>query len=940
MNVVPPSTRVSGVLLPTGVLMAGIVLAGSIIVANARTLGPQRDGAAAVPDARALDEARQLQAEAERFTADRQFKEAVDRAERALALRRQQLGERHPDVAQSIARLGIIAYHQGDYARAEKFAAEALAIREAVLPPDHLDVAESLSDLASMLLVRGDYVRPEPLFQRALSIYEKNPSAASADVQIPIADVFNNLGQLNYRRGSYDRAEGQYLRALEIKERVRGGNDPSVAEVAANLGSVYYAAKQYDKAVQVLSRALTIQERNLPSNHPSLATSSGNLAAVYFDQGDFDNAERLFQRALTIDEQQLDPRHPRLAVRLMGLAEVLRLKGEYARAEPMYERAFTIREAALGAAHPRTADALIGRSLLRYATGDFAGAVDLLGRGAALREQNLSLILTGGSEEAKRQYLRSIADESDIAVSLHLGSAPASSPAATLALRNVLERKGRAIDAMAGHLAALRGRLEPADSALLNQLSQAQSRLAAMILAGVSTVDQKQTVASLRGDVQRLEETISARSAEFKAASRSATVQDIQNALPPDGALVEFVSYRPFHVTKKVAEAYGPRRYGVYVLRSTGIVASADLGEASEIDGDVQRLRQALSAPADSGVRRVARGLYERLVRPIEAALTNGGHVIVSPDGALNLIPFAALLDPQDRFLVETRTVSYVTSGRDLARLSTGAGRSAGGSAPVILANPQFAGLAGNASPVPASATRAVDAATLDRVLTFSALPGTADEAVALGKVLPEARVFTGADATEAVLKGLRAPSILHIATHGFFLGPAARSAGPSDRGLAVTTGPPSSATNPDDALVLSGLALAGANQRWSGAGEDGIVTALEAASLDLWGTRMVVLSACETGVGDARNGEGVYGLRRALVLAGAESQVMSLWQVSDTATRDLMIAFYEQLRAGDGRAEALRRVQLAMLKGGRNRDHPYYWASFILSGDWRSAFN
>jgi CHAT domain-containing protein len=139
---------------------------------------------------------------------------------------------------------------------------------------------------------------------------------------------------------------------------------------------------------------------------------------------------------------------------------------------------------------------------------------------------------------------------------------------------------------------------------------------------------------------------------------------------------------------------------------------------------------------------------------------------------------------------------------------------------------------------------------------------------------------------------------------------------------------------------VLSGLALAGANQRWSGAGQDGILTALEATGLDLWGTRMVVLSACETGVGDARNGEGVYGLRRALVLAGSESQVMSLWQVSDTATRDLMIAYYRRLRSGEGRAEALRKVQLSVLRGQRKQAHPFFWASFIQSGDWRAAFD
>jgi CHAT domain-containing protein len=888
-----------------------------------------------------LEEAQQLQTEAEGHISARQYKEAAAKAERALAIRRQHLGDQHADTARSIARLGVIAFYLGDYARAETLVTQGLTIRESVLGPNHIDVGESLSDLASVIVVRGDYVRPEPLFQRALSIYEKASSVGTTGADMLTADLLNNFALLYHRRANYDRAESQYLRALEIKERIRGPNDPAVAEIAANLGSVYYALKNYDKAVQILRRALTIQESSLPPNHPSLAASSFNLAGVYFNQGDFDNAERLFQRALTIDEPQLDPRHPRLAIRLMGLAEVLRLKGEYARADPLYERVFTIREQALGATHRQTADALIGRSLLRYATGDYGGAVDLLGRGAALREGDLSLILTAGSEDAKREYLRSIADESDIAVSLHLAAAPSSAPAALLALRTVLERKGRAIDAMAGHMAALRGRLDGADRELLNQLSQAQSRLAAMILRGVSTGEQKQAVASLRGDVQRLEETISARSAEFRAASRTATVQDIQKALPADGALVEFVSYRPFQVTKKLEEAYGPRRYGVYVLRSSGIAASYDLGEASRIDAEIQRLRTALSVPADSGVREVARGLYAQIVRPVEASLTNVTHVIVSPDGALNLIPFAALVDAQGRFLVESRTISYVTSGRDLARLTTTASPADRGSTPVVLANPQFAGLTEIAPPVSAAATRTPDARTLDRVLSFSPLPGTADEAAALGKVLPGARVFTGANATETVLKGLRAPSILHIATHGFFLGPAAtRPAGAADRGLVVNTPPPSSDLNPDDALVLSGLALAGANQRWSGAGEDGILTALEATSLDLWGTRMVVLSACETGVGDVRNGDGVYGLRRALVLAGAESQVMSLWQVSDTATRDLMIAYYGRLRAREGRAEALRQVQLAMLKGGRNRDHPFYWASFIVSGDWRQAFD
>ena len=197
-------------------------------------------------------------------------------------------------------------------------------------------------------------------------------------------------------------------------------------------------------------------------------------------------------------------------------------------------------------------------------------------------------------------------------------------------------------------------------------------------------------------------------------------------------------------------------------------------------------------------------------------------------------------------------------------------------------------------------------------------------------------------------------PSILHIATHGFFLPDQRGESVAAGRGLGlgVKTAYASRRENP---FIRSGLALAGANRRQGKDGEDGILTALEASGLDLWGTKLVVLSACETGVGEVKNGEGVYGLRRALVLAGAESQVISLWQVSDEATRDLMVAFYKRLQAGEGRTAALSSVQLEMLRGNnriqggdrrgltvgsgsdKDRSHPFFWASFIQSGDWRS---
>jgi CHAT domain-containing protein len=192
----------------------------------------------------------------------------------------------------------------------------------------------------------------------------------------------------------------------------------------------------------------------------------------------------------------------------------------------------------------------------------------------------------------------------------------------------------------------------------------------------------------------------------------------------------------------------------------------------------------------------------------------------------------------------------------------------------------------------------------------FAPLPGTAREAEQVRTALQRATVLTQHAASKAALARLAAPQALHIATHGFFL---------TDAKI-------------DNPLLRSGLALAGANGGTRAGG--GLMTALEAANLDLWGTNLVTLSACDTGLGTVRNGEGVYGMRRAFVLAGAETLVMSLWPISDYVTRQMMAAYYRGLKTGLGRGESLRKAQLALQADPRRR-HPYYWASFIQAGDW-----
>jgi CHAT domain-containing protein len=713
-----------------------------------------------------------------------------------------------------------------------------------------------------------------------------------------------------------------------------------------------------------------ISEKTLGAEHPSVGESLNSLALLYHTKGDYARAEPLYQRALRIKEKGLGAEHPSVGTSLHNLAELYRLKGNYERAEPLFQRALAIREKVLGAEHHDVAMSLSSLAVLYSAKGNYEGAITGLSRAADIREQNITLILSTGSEKQKQLYLDTgVSSETDSIISLHVKDAPKSGAAARLALTTILRRKGRALDAMTDQIAALRRRATPEDQKLLDQLAAARSRLANLQVGGSSgkltpAARQAQLAASAE-EIEKLEGAISRRSAEFRVMAQPITLSNVQAALPADAALIEIFLYRSFDAkAKDYAEKFGETRYVAYVAQRDGEPRFVDLGVVATIDAKVEKLREGLRDEKRAGrgdvstVKEAARAVDEQVMRPVRALLGPTRRIFLSPDGALNLIPFAALVDERGKYLVEGYTLTYLTSGRDLLRLGV-RGESKG--PPLVLADPLFddGGSGGKAETLNVVARRNVDFSDIDfSKLRYSPLPGTAEEARTLGVLMPGARLLSGAEATEAALKQFHSPRILHVATHGFFRKDEVGAA--DSRGTVLGGSTKGYAGRTESLLLRSGLILAGVNQRRSGTDEDGVLTAAEAAGLDLWGTKLVVLSACETGLGDVKNGAGVYGLRRALVLAGSESQVMSLWQVSDAATRDLMKAYYTRLQRSEGRTEALRQVQLEMLKGAMgvpggleqlrgqgvaagvkaqadNYSHPYYWASFIQSGDWRS---
>ena len=481
-----------------------------------------------------------------------------------------------------------------------------------------------------------------------------------------------------YGEGKYDEAIPFAERALAIQEKALGPDHRQVATYLNNLAELYRAKGAYAKAEPLYQRALMIREKTIGPDHPEVAQSLNNLAVFYDAEADYAKAEPLYQRALAIKEKALGPDHPAVAASLGNLASLYYNKGDYAKAEPLYQRALAIHEKALGPDHPDVAKSLNNLAGLYEAKDDVKRAVAFRLRATDNSERNIALNLAAGSERQKLLYLATFSIETYITVSLHVQFAPNDQAARRLAITTILRRKGRALDATADSLGGLHRRLNPQDRALLEQLTDSRSRLATLVLRGPGKTDPAQHQAEVRRleeQAENLEAQISTRSAEFRVQSQPVTLESVQAAIPPGASLVEFVSYYPYNAKKN---KLGSRSYVAYVLSHQGEPAWVDLGVAEEIDKGVNELLAVLRKDEDKPlsdiereVKPKARLLDQKIMQPVRKLLGDKRQLLLSPDGALNLIPFAALVDEQGKYLIESYSLTYLTTGRDLLRLQT-----------------------------------------------------------------------------------------------------------------------------------------------------------------------------------------------------------------------------------------------------------------------------
>lgn len=929
-----------------------------------------------------------------------EFDSAIVCAKAALEIRLQEHGPVDSSAAGILNRLGDYSYDRADFEAAGSYYTQALEMRLEIFGESHVRVASSLDRLATLLSYLEQLDSATVLFEKALDVFEQTLGPDHPQ----LGGVLNNMAMIMSKRAAYAEASIHYLRAIEIEEQ---GENPSLYRLTAyrnNLAVVYLNQHDYDRAVDNYVEIVKTQELLSGNEDAALIPYLTNLGIAYQRQGDLVKAESVFRRDYNLSKEKLGAEHTETANCAHNLASCLRDIEKYEESEIFFGEALAIREKILGADHPLTSSTAIEQSGMYMAVGKLDEAGEILEgrqgydtvstlRSTPIEAENLLYYWRYLSLRDNHQRAFQVAQIAFESVAKHFQAnswvlpeedalklaslsrraahkcisslISLEKPVATdieKATEVILRTKGQVSDEIFERRRLLTTESDPVISGLAEAYTEQKRNLAQLYVRGrgdQNESDYRELLDSLTEMVTALESNLARKSASFKPRqdSRNITTENIRRSLPDDAVLVEYLKYS-YELPGADQSEF---RYLVAVIDHDEPARITDLGSGDRIDSLVVAYREHLlklssasHAPlmADSKeYSQIAAALYQAVLEPIRKQLSKRSIILLAPDGTLNLVSFAGLIDNSGKYLVETHAVHYLSSGRELARMKSsypaGKGLLAIGN-PDYDASPaerlsqeesrRFAGIEETEHAGP----NLRSGCDYFRGIRLQSLPGTEREVERIKEgwmaaQSEKAEAWTGAAATEDILKA-SAPGkrIVHLATHGYYVSGQCES--PDGNGIQSGFAPDIVGENP---LLLSGLFFAGANLHGEGSEEagieDGVLTAYEVSAIDLRGVQMVVLSACETGLGKVREGEGVYGLRKAFQLAGARTVVSALWPVPDKQTAAIMSKLYST--GNTSLPETLRQIQLdriATLRSQGLADHPYSWGAFIALGDWR----
>ena len=840
---------------------------------------------------------------------------------------------------------------EGRYAEAESLLKRSLETERKSGRPEVYSAV--LNNLADTYREQGKYGDAEQLCLDAIRLEEDSGTDSGV-----VGLLSNELGLLYMEEGRYPEAESQSWRALSMTTKVYGKDSLIVAKVLNTLGLVHMDEGRYGDAEPLYRRSLEIRQKLLHPNHPDIGTAMNNLATAYMAQRNYSQAELLLKNALSVDKKAWGSQHPVVAADLGNLGELKAAQHYFPESERLLKEAFSIDQTARGPNHPKIAKRALELAVLYYLQGKYIQAAPLFKRGFENLARQFRYNFTYMSEQDRLAFLNTVRDYFPAYLAFCFNFRDRDPPLTGAMYDLVLWEKGLVAESMASFRAKIATSGDEEALRLLNELTAHRAGVARLRSAPTELTLQNQAKADqLEEKANQIERELVKRSniAAKHYSTPSLTWRDVHKALLAGEAAVEFVRIG----FDAYAQRGGQTQYVALVVTPAGTTfpALVPLGTADELEAsaleDYRSLVENTAHASRSGLR-----FYQAIWKPLEIKLAGTKRVYVSLDGLLNQISLAAVPTDNGRLLIETWDVRVVLSTKDIVhKKQLISDRTA-----VLIGDPQFdlseeqeraavADLFASKAPLSQSPREIVQdtsrlypgggSTSMGRGLRsrdqadeqLQRLPGTGEEVRSLSGILAAAgwrvETYTGANALEETVKRVRGPRVLHVATHGFFESDQRRENRTQSHG-----------SNLENAMLRSGLFFAGANRALQGTLsadlDDGILTAYEATSLSLQGTELVVLSACETGLGESANGEGIFGLRRALQEAGAESILMSMWKVPDSETRQLMTLFYRKWVEGKDKHAALQEAQLELrndIMARWQEDRPQDWAAFVLVG-------
>ncbi len=855
----------------------------------------------------------------------------------ALSVRKKVLGEAHPDYATSLDNLGALYAAVEEFEKAEQLYQQALAIRKKIVPETNPDYITSLNNLGSLYLSMGEYAKAEPLYLQAVSIRKKTVGEEHPDY----ATSLNNLGALYLAIGQYEKAATLFTQSMTIRKKVLGENHPSYLVSTNNLSQVYAATGRYREAISLCQQTIAIRKKILGEEHPDYATSLNNLGVLYAEIGEYAKGEPFCVQAAAIRKKIMGAGHSDYAASLNNLGLIYKGMGQYKKAEPLFVQANGIYRIAEGEQSSKYTIGLDNLAILYMTTGEYAKADPLSILSSTKTLQHITRTFAVLSEKEKGNYLSSKGSVTEISNNI-LYHYPQASAALRINNYNLqLTLKSLSLADTKNMIAAVRNSKDSAIKKIFSNWMAGKSYLAKQYSLPASKRDPD--LSRIETKTEEFEKELNRRSVQFRnqQSAISISVADVQKNMQEDEAAIEFVSFNLYN--KQWTDSV---IYAACILRKND---PAPVFVPLFEERQLQRLYDSAGKSATTAAKTFYRGLivkengstitgeslYKLIWQPLEPWLKGIKKIAYSPAGKLYGIAFHALKIDSSTLLMDKYQLQQYTSTRQIA-LDADEGPATKPGSIVLFGDAAFD--MDSAQIVKQRVKEANDYVSTMSPPTrggngaWPALPGTATEVKKIGVLFTQqkltARIYTQADASEGRLKMIPVNSspILHIATHGFFLPP------PDDSRKKEMFDNQNSYAVADDPLLRSGLILAGGNYAWKGKTtiegvEDGIVTAYEISQLNLSNTELVVLSACETALGDVKGNEGVFGLQRGFKMAGVKKMIVSLWQVPDKETAELMTSFYDYWIKGKSINAAFYQAQTEM----RRKYEPFYWAAFVL---------